>query len=125
MEHFIQADRKAICQENYNLANDIYQKIHLISLMRNMHVSRNLDNPKSKNREASRFNLKNSMQETHRVCLKFFCAIFAISHRVVVNFINNMSEYGLYTGRDNWCSTTKCQSISHYTVSKRAYQFLF
>lgn len=100
-QHFSQADREALCQEYYNLADDVHQKIHLTSLMQKVPVVRKLDNPKSKNRETSRvYYLKNSAGETHRVCLKFFCGTFSISHRVVENCARNMSGNGLYIGRD-------------------------
>uniref|UniRef100_A0A6P7GN78 Uncharacterized protein LOC114344462 n=1 Tax=Diabrotica virgifera virgifera TaxID=50390 RepID=A0A6P7GN78_DIAVI len=90
-----------MCQEYYNQADDVNQKIHLTSLIQKVPVVRKLDNPISKNRQTSRvYYLKNSAGETHRVCLKFFCGTFAISHRVVENCANGMSANGLYIGRD-------------------------
>lgn len=96
-----ESHRATLCQEYYSLANDIRQKILLTSLMQKVPVVRVRNSPKTKNRQTSTlYFLKDSNGKPHRVCLKFFCATFAISHRVIENCAHNMSDSGLYIGDD-------------------------
>nr|CAH7744923.1 unnamed protein product [Callosobruchus chinensis] len=93
--------RKIICKEYYQLADYSRQKMYLSSLMENVPVSRKKCSPLTKNRKTSRiYYLKDTKGARHRVCQKFFCATFAISHRVVETCVKSMSDTGVFIGHD-------------------------
>lgn len=93
--------RCILCKEYYDLADYVRQKMYLASNIKTAPVARKRSSPKTKNRKTSRlYFLKDSSGIKQRVCLKFFCATFAISHRVIETCLQNISSTGLYTGYD-------------------------
>lgn len=93
--------RETICKQYYSLSDYVRQKVYMSSLMQNTPVSRTKVYPKSTNRLTSRsYYLNDTNGNRQRVCQKFFCSTFAVSHRVIETCAKMMSETGLFTGYD-------------------------
>ncbi|RZF48681.1 hypothetical protein LSTR_LSTR015116 [Laodelphax striatellus] len=117
--NFNEDHRRRLCQEYWNLADDKQQKIYLSSLIQNVPVKRVLASSQ-KNKSISRlYHLKcMNSGERKRVCLKFLCATFSISHRVTDCLMNKVSASGLYTGYDQRidskpANATSSENINH------------
>ena len=69
--------------------------------MKNTSVKRKKNNPLTKNKNTSReYFLNKSDGKRQRVCQKFFCATFSITHRVIEKCFESISETGLFVGYD-------------------------
>ena len=112
-ENIPENQREVICQEYYDLADYQRQKIYLSSLMQNVPVARKRNSPKTKNRAASwQYFLKNANGTRERVCEKFFCGTFAVSHRVIETTSKSFSDTGLFVGYDKRIDTHPPNSTS-------------
>ncbi|KAL4100701.1 hypothetical protein QTP88_020735 [Uroleucon formosanum] len=93
-------ERYIICKEYWNLGDDIQQKLLLSSLVLNKPVNRRQILSNDKQKTSREFFLCNLSGEQNRGCLKFFCATFSISHRVVEICMKKVSKTGVYVGHD-------------------------
>lgn len=82
------------------MGDDKQQKLLLSSLILNKPVNRRQILSNDKRKTSREFVLCNSSGEKNRVCLKFFCATFSISHRVVEICMKKVSKTGVYVGHD-------------------------
>lgn len=92
--------RIQLCKEYWKFGNADKQKLYLSSLIDNVPVRRK-NMSANKNKSTSRiFYLSNSLGQKKRVCLKFFCRTFAISHRIVELTMRDVGIAGSYVGSD-------------------------
>jgi hypothetical protein len=117
--NFSEDQRRKLCQEYWDLADDKQQKIHLSSFFFKIPVKRVLVSSKNHKSFSRIYQLKCfESGERKRVCFKFFCATFSISHRVTDCLMNKVSESGLYTGYDRRidsrpANATSSENIDH------------
>ncbi|CAG9830745.1 unnamed protein product [Diabrotica balteata] len=98
---FSEEQRAQLCADYYSLADYTRQKTLLSSLIQIVNVSRSKQTSITKNRKESRlYHLIDNNGQRHRVCLKFFTAMFVISRKVVEKCVKEIMNKGIFVGCD-------------------------
>lgn len=93
--------QRKLCKEYWDLGNSEKQKLYISSLIENVPVRRRKNSAFAKNRSTSRvLYLRDTLGEKKRVCLKFFCSTFAISHHLIQSVMENVGFGGVYVSHD-------------------------
>lgn len=65
-----------------------------------------------KNSTSREYYLNKSDGTRQRVCQKFFCTTFSLSHRVIEKCVESLSETGLFVGYDKRQDSRACNKTN-------------